>query len=141
MTALTALAIAVFGNISYHLSSRLAPRDVNPFVILTIAYLVAGIAAAMLALRAGPINWATTGRAVLPAATLGLSVLAIEGGFLIAYRLGAPVASSSLLVNACVAIALLLIALVGFGERPSPQAWIGLALVLGGVVVLATAKT
>ena len=84
------LFLIVGSNLFYHLSSRGAAKDVNPFAALVVAYAIAGTVSlalffatargASLAAQARALNWANY--------VLGLAIIGLEGGFICLYRHG-----------------------------------------------------
>lgn len=133
------LGVALLGNCLYHLTSRAAALQGTPFSTLAAVYLLGCIAATLIAVSfegAGPASFGrmmTTPWAVMLAA----AVLMIEVGFLFAYRAGAAISSSSLLVNASVAVILALVGIVALKEPLTWKLALGLALTIAGVVLIA----
>lgn len=136
------LLAAILGNVLYHLSSKAAPAGSSPFTILAVVYLFGFIGTAAMALvLEGPSAAKLGALATKPAVLiLALAVVLIEVGFLYAYRAGAPVSTSSLLVNATVALALAGMSTILFHERINAQMAVGMVVALIGVGLIATAK-
>jgi drug/metabolite transporter (DMT)-like permease len=136
------LAAALFGNILYHLMSRSASAGGKPFTMLAIVYALATGLAVTLAVLAESARPADLLRPLgMPAvAALALAVVMIEAGFLWAYGQGAPVSTSSLLVNAGVAVVLALLGVVLFREGVNARLIGGFALALAGVWLIGTAR-
>ena len=136
------LLAAILGNILYHLSSKAAPTGSSPFTILAVVYLFGFLGSAMMAFALeGPTAAKLGGLATKPAVViLALAVVLIEVGFIYAYRMGAPVSTSSLLVNATVAFALAGIGTILFREGVNAQMAVGMVVALIGVALVATAK-
>lgn len=136
------LLAAIIGNILYHLSSKAAPAGSSPFTILAIVYFFGFAGCAVMALvLEGPTAAKLGGLVSKPAVlVLALAVVLIEVGFLYAYRAGAPVSTSSLLVNATVALALAGMSTILFREGVNAQMAVGMVVALIGVALIATAK-
>jgi drug/metabolite transporter (DMT)-like permease len=135
------LFAALIGNCLYHLSSRGAAQKAPPFATLTAVYLVATALSLVMALSVERATLRTVTNILFAptALLLAAAVVMIEVGFLFAYRANAPIASSSLLVNASVAVILALIGIAVFREGVSGRVLAGMAVTLIGVIVIATA--
>lgn len=136
------LGAAIAGNLLYHLASRGASGSGTPFATLAVVYLMGCIAAAILAVSVESAPLKSFGDVAMRPATLLLAaaVLMIEVGFLYAYRAGAPISSSSLLVNATVAVVLAGVGFLWYKESADWRAAAGLALTVTGVLLLASSR-
>lgn len=140
MNAPIALLIALAGTVLYHLVIRTAPKGLEPFSLLTIVYVSAGLVSLGIAVKFEGFTLQLLSRNLHPSAFgITLSVLMIEAGYLLAYREGAAIGTASLLVNATLAVLLAIIGWVVFRERLSTQAIIGIAITAAGVLTLAFA--
>ena len=132
------LALTIAGNVLYHLSQKSIPAGVHPIVSMVASYLTAIVLSALI-LIAFPLNdsllsevkrlnWATI--------ALGLSIVAVELGFLLAYRAGWRVSLASITSNTTVALVLLPTGVLLFRERVTPANAIGLAFCVIGLVLV-----
>jgi multidrug transporter EmrE-like cation transporter len=133
-----ALLLAVGGGVAYHISAKSIPKDLSPTLILVVAYATAlsisAVAHVSLPFETGP---TAPSRLLHPGVLgLGLGAAMIELGYVLTYRAAWPVSSASVVVNGMVAVLLVAVGFVGFGERLSPARAIGLLLCLGGVWLL-----
>ncbi|MBL8523500.1 MAG: hypothetical protein JNN20_07425 [Betaproteobacteria bacterium] len=139
---LFALAIAVTGQVLYHVTQKSVSPGAHPVVSLIVFYVVAALATLPLFLlfplegalsaELGKLNWAVIG--------VALSIVLIEIGFLLAYRAGGELSSAFVTTAAVVAISTLVIGAAFFGESLSAAKIGGVALCLGGIALL-TSKT
>ena len=132
------LALTIAGNVLYHLSQKSIPAGVHPIVSMVASYLTTIVLSALI-LIAFPLNdsllsevkrlnWATI--------ALGLSIVAVELGFLLAYRAGWRVSLASITSNTTVALVLLPTGVLLFRERVTPANAIGLAFCVIGLVLV-----
>jgi len=134
------ILIIVVSNVLYHVSQKSIPGATHPVIALLATYAVAIVVTAALlpfypvkeplsqALRR--VNWASF--------TLGVTVVGIEIGFLLAYRSGWRISLGSAVSNATVALVLIPIGLLFFGERLSAVNLVGVALCVSGLLLIVT---
>ena len=132
---LIALAIAITGQVLYHVTQKSISASAHPVVSLLAFYVVAALLTlplfwifpmqASLIEEAGKLNWAVYGVAA--------SIVLIEIGFLLAYRAGATLSSAFVLTSAVVTVSTLLIGLAFFNEAISMTKVAGIALCLCGI--------
>ena len=129
------IALVVLGNVVYHLGQRAIPREANPVVATLAAYLVALVATVAtipLLARGVPLGpaWRTlNGSTVL----VGIGIVAVEIGFLLAYRAGWGLSNASITANATVAVMLLGLGVLVFQEPISLARLSGVGLCLAGL--------
>ena len=133
------IAIAIFGNVLYHVSQKSIPASAPPLLSLLVAYAVAFAATAALlpfAPDSPPVaegfrrmNWANV--------VVGIAIVAVELGFLLAYRAGWKISVGSVAVNGAGALLLIPAGLIFFRERPSISNVAGVFLCLAGLFLIA----
>jgi drug/metabolite transporter (DMT)-like permease len=133
-----ALALAVASNVLYHLAQKSIPGGLHPLLSLTVTYLAALAVTLLLwpVYPGGPpslkalaqVNWASF--------AVGVAIVGVEIGVLLAYRAGMRISLGATLINVAVAIVLIPIGLVFFRESLSPANVAGLALCLAGLWLL-----
>ena len=129
------IVLVILGNVLYHLGQRTIPREANAVVATLAAYLVAtvGTLATIPLLARGVhlgsawrvLNWSTV--------LVGVGIVGVELGFLLAYRSGWVLGNASLTANVCVAVALLAVGAVVFREPLSLTRLAGVGLCLCGL--------
>jgi len=135
------LLLVVVSSVVYHVAQKSIPASAPPVASLLVSYAVALLGTlALLVVFPMPagagrsfreLNWAS--------AVIGLAIVGVELGFLLAYRAGWNVSAGAAVSNAVVAALLVPIGLLGFHERLSPVNALGLLLCVAGVL-LAVAK-
>ena len=132
---LPAVAIVVLSTLLYHIAQKSIPAAAPPLLSLLVTYGVA-VAGTLALLPLFPVriplgrglrqlNWSS--------AAVGVAIVGVELGFLLAYRAGWKVSVGSAVTNALVAVLLLPVGLLAFGERLSGINVVGLLLCVAGV--------
>jgi uncharacterized membrane protein len=130
--------LTVVGMVLYHLSQKSVPADVNPFLVIILAYAI-GIALCTVCALAYPgkksllesvrlSNWAVF--------TLGAAAALIELGFLLAYRAGWKISMAAVATNAAAAIALIPIGILVFKDHLSWRNVLGLIFCVFGLAMV-----
>ncbi len=132
------LMLTVGGGVLYHLAAKSVPKHIDASLVLVGAYAAAlcasAIAGAMLPQMSEPVSSARPWHPAILA--LGLGAFLIELGFVLTYRAGWPVSVASLLTSGLVAVLLVPIGMVVFGERLSAANGLGILLCLAGLALL-----
>lgn len=122
----------------YHLAQKTVPTGVHPFAALTVTYaaaLACSLVALAMATRSGlgpelfKVTWVSL--------ALGVGVVALEFGGLMAYRRGWNISTFGLVFNVLTALILLPVGWFFFRERLSTGQWAGAALCLVGLGLMA----
>jgi len=134
------LGLAIAGQIFYQIGQRSVPRDAHPLVVLAIAYFVAGVLCVALALLFGASFSGEKLKSALswPTGLVALSVLAIEVGFLTAYRSGWTIGTGFAVASTSAVLGLALIGKFAFGNPMLPRQLAGLVLSCIAVWLLMT---
>lgn len=130
-----AIALVLLGNVLYHLGLRAIPREANPAVATLAAYLVATVA------TAATLPFLARGVPLLPAARLlnwstvvvGVAIVGIELGYLLAYRAGWTLSTASVTANVSLAVVLLGIGTMAFREPWSLSRGVGVGFCIVGL--------
>jgi hypothetical protein len=132
------LLLVVSGSLVYHAAAKSIPTGVDPAAALVGLYAtaLAGAVVTYALLKSGPIVLQAARFWHPTIAAVGLGALAIELGFLLAYRGAWPVSTASVIANAIVAVLLLPLGALVFGEAVSFDKAVGVLLCLIGVSLL-----
>ncbi|MBO4313596.1 MAG: EamA family transporter [Desulfovibrio sp.] len=133
------MALVICANVLYNVASKSVPGDSDPFAVLLVTYLTAGGLSLLgfylfgahregLALALQKTNWT--------AVALGVSMVALEVGFIYIYRAGWKVSAGSLVANTGLAVALVIVGFAFYKEHISLQQILGMLLATAGVAVL-----
>ena len=124
------IGLTVISNVLYHIAQKVTPTNVNPMLALAVTYATATIVCLAL-LPLFPLtesladslrqrNWASI--------ALGITVVGLELGFLLAYRAGWNIGLGALVSNVAVTLLLLPIGLLFFKEQLTPTNVLGIAV-------------
>ena len=132
------LGLAVLATGLYHIFQKSTPGDVHPFVSLTVTYIVAALASVLLIptlpLNGGllhslrQLNWVSYG--------LGLVLVGLEIGFLLAYRAGWNISLAAVIANVAVTVLLVPVGLFLFREKVSAVNLIGVGVCVVGLIMV-----
>jgi len=130
-----AILLVIAGNVIYHLGQRAIPRDADPVVATLGAYLVAIVVTLVTVPFLAAEGAVRGGWRALNASTLavGAGIVAIELGFLLAYRAGWRLSTASISANATVALVLVGVGAVVYREALTPGRLTGIGLCVVGL--------
>jgi multidrug transporter EmrE-like cation transporter len=137
---LATIAMAIAGQVIYQIGQRAVPRDASPFVVLALAYLVAAALCIALACAFGASVAGTKFRSALswPTWVIALSIVAIELGFLTAYRSGWTIGTAYAVASTATLVSLAFFGRLVLSNPFSLRQLIGLVLSSLTVWLLAT---
>ncbi len=132
------IVLIVGSNIVYNISQKSTPANANPFTALLVTYMTAGLLTgiAMLFFRGyegflrsfGQLNWTS--------AVLGISIVGLELGYLMAYRAGWNISVGSLVANITLALALIPVGIFMYQEGFGLNKLLGIGLCISGLIVI-----
>jgi hypothetical protein len=131
------LAMTIAGNVGYHLLNKTVAPAAHPFASLVATYTVGlVIALAVLAYDAPrgmavslrELNWASYG--------LGVVVISLEVGFLLAYRAGWQVSVAALYSNVAVGLLLLPVGTLLYRETLTISQGAGIVLAIVSLILM-----
>ena len=112
------IALITLANCFYNICTKSTPEQANPFLSLCVTYLTAAAVCISVflfsqsreavSLELSKLNWT--------APTLGLAVVALEVGYILTYRAGWKINTASLVTNIALAILLLFIGFLFYGD-------------------------
>jgi drug/metabolite transporter (DMT)-like permease len=132
------LGLAVVGQVVYQIGQRAVPLDASPLAVLTVAYFAAGLLCLALAWPFGAFASGVHLRSALawPTWIIAISIVAIEVGFLTAYRSGWTLGTAFAACSTATLIALAVVDWLSRGGRLSATQLAGLACSCAGVWLL-----
>jgi len=131
------IAVAVLANVLYHVASKSIAAEQNAFMGLVVNYATALAASTVLffltphekiLVEAARSNWACV--------LMGLAITGVEVSFVMIYRAGGEMSTSSLIVNILIALAMLAVGGVFYHEQITAQKIFGAMLCIAGVIML-----
>ena len=132
------MLLVVVGIVGYQIAQKAVPGGANPFVVIGAAYLAGLLVCAAVVVAARVPVAATLAASWRPAVGVGLAALAIEIGYLLAYRAGWPLSSASLVASVAAAVLLLGVGALALGETLTLRQLAGVACCLVGLALVAS---
>lgn len=137
--SLLPIIFVTIGGVIYHVAQKSVERTASPLAVVIYAY-ATGI---LLCLVAGMFDsawetgWLSPGQIDGAVLGVGFGAVLIEVGFLLTYRSGWNLSSTSVVSNIATALVLLPVGLIFFREPLSLRKLVGIAFCLTGIVLLA----
>lgn len=132
------IALATFCSALYHVIQKLTPVGANPALTLFVTYATSTVFSLGLLflypLKDGltvslrQLNWTSVG--------LGVVLVGLELGFLLAYRANWNLAYAGLIANVVVALIFVPVGLLAFKERITPVNILGVLVCIGGLALI-----
>ena len=134
------ILIIISSNIVYNISTKAAPKKINQFAVLVVAYFIATIISLLIlfitskgsvSVAIGEItktNWSSY--------ILAIGIVALEFGYLSAFKVGWQISKCSIVANICLAIVLVIIGALFYKEKISLNHLIGMGLCISGLIVM-----
>jgi len=136
------IILTVISNVLYHIFLKVLPAGVHPAISLVIVY-GSALAVCLLYLLLFP-----PAEGWLPSlqktswvnAAVGLAIVGLELGFILAYRAGWNLSLAGIVSASAVAVILLPIGVLAFHEKLTPLNLLGVALCIGGLLLVNLGK-
>jgi len=132
------IALVVLSNVVYQICAKSVPGEMNPFASLTVTYLVAAAASAVLFFLIGQndslikeyakLNWAPF--------VLGIVIIGLETGWLYAYKAGWQVSTAFIVQSAFLASVLLFVGFFLYHESLTWNKLVGVVICLIGLIFI-----
>ena len=133
-----AVCLTVASNVLYHVAQKSIPGGAHPLTSLIVTYLVALVVTLLLwpFYPGGRPTWRSLGALNWTSVAVGVAIVGVEMGVLLAYRAGWRVSVRSTVVNVALVVVLMPVGLLIFGERLTAANAAGLVLCLAGLWLL-----
>ena len=129
------ILIVVGANTFYNISTKSTPQGIDPFASLTITYLALSLL--MFFVTGEQKNLLTEfSKANWTSFLLGISVVALEFGYISIYRAGWKVSTASLVANISLACVLLFVGILLYKEALSFKQLAGMAICVFGLILM-----
>ena len=132
------VALVVFSNVFYNLSTKCTSPQANPFLSLTITYIVAAVVSFLAFCTTGQVQRIGTEITKLNCFSyiLGLSIIGLEVGYIYMYRVGWKISTGSLVANISLACILLFVGMLLFKEHITIRQIIGVCVCIFGLILI-----
>ena len=130
--------IVVLSNTFYNICTKSTPSNVNAFGTLMLTYITAAILTGIIflflvkpenaILELSKVNWTSI--------VLGIAIVGLELGYIFMYRSGWKVSSGALVANICLAIALLFVGAILYGENINVKQVLGIFICIAGLFLI-----
>jgi len=132
------IVLIVASNVVYNICQKSTPDKVNPFAALLVTYLTAAVLTGVVFLfyktdkgimeSVKELNWTSI--------TLGIAVVGLEIGYLMAYRAGWNISVGSLVANILLALMLIPVGVLFYHEGFGANKIIGAVLCIFGLIMI-----
>jgi uncharacterized membrane protein len=130
------LILVICSNLIYHNTAKNTPSEANPFLSIGISYIISTIITFGLFFISGgnlakdiqKLNWTSY--------ILGIAIVGIELGYILMYRTGWKISSSSLIANICATTLLIFISIFWYKELLSLKQVLGIICCMVGLVLV-----
>ena len=133
------ILIVVAANTIYNISAKSVPPEVNSFASLAVSYTVAAVlSVAMFFITAENKNLvAELSKTNWTALALGISIVALECGYICIYRAGWKISVATLIANISLACVLLVVGVLLYKEVISLKQVAGIIISAAGLILIA----
>lgn len=131
------ILLIVAANTFYNITTKKTPSDANAFLSLAVTYTCAAVVSFIifalgykdgLTAELKKLNWTSF--------ALGIIIIGLEFGYILAYRSGWDVSKAPLVSNCALAVVLIFVGILVFRETVTPKQIIGMAVCIAGLVIV-----
>lgn len=132
------IVLVILSNVIYNVAQKSTPKGANPFTALLVTYITAAVITIILSFfykteesffsSFTKLNWTSV--------ALGVAIVGLEFGYLLAYRAGWNISVGSLVANIALAIILIPVGVLAYKEGFELHKIVGVVLCLAGLVVI-----
>ncbi len=133
---LAPMGLTICASLLYHVTQKMIPRAINPFLSLVITFSTAALLCLIAFLFMSRLNSEALANLNWASVALGFAVLGIDFGYLLAYRTGWRINKASVVCNVSVALMLVPIGYLLYREGLSRQSVAGICLCVVGLFLL-----
>ena len=131
------ILLAIIGSLLYHLFQKITPADVHPMVAFVVTYATSTVLSILMiplfpmstsfAETIKKVNWVSI--------ALGIAIVGVEVGYLLAYRAGWQISLAAIVSNVAVAVLLVPVGALLFREKLGTVNYVGIILCVLGLVM------
>ncbi|MCX7711304.1 MAG: EamA family transporter [Clostridia bacterium] len=135
---IVSIALAIVANVFYYIFQKSTPHQVNPLAALMVTYFTAMVTCMVIfpfypdregfLVSLKKVNWASI--------SLGVAVVGLEMGFLLAYRAGWNISTAGVFANVIVALILIPVGIYLFKEHLNLMNAAGILLCILGLMLI-----
>ena len=128
----------VFSGLLYHIAQKSTFLEVDPFLTLSVSYAIALVLTLVIyfffsektsfALSSRYFHWPTLG--------LGVALVGLELGFLLAYRAGWDISLGALFTTSMLSLLLIPVGILFYSEEMTLHKWLGVGFCLAGLYLI-----
>ncbi|MBR5504229.1 MAG: EamA family transporter [Methanobrevibacter sp.] len=132
------ILLVIFSNTVYNICTKSTPSNVNAFGTLMITYITAAILTAIIFvflvkpenvfIELSHVNWTSV--------VLGMAIVGLELAYIFAFRAGWKVSSASLVANIGLAIVLIFVGAILYGENITIKQLSGILICIVGLFLI-----
>ncbi|MGE5380581.1 MAG: EamA family transporter [Methylocystaceae bacterium] len=132
------IALVVVSNVVYNICQKSTPQNANPYIALLVTYLTAALLTLIIYQfnKADKGFWASLGDLNWTSLALGVTIVGLEIGFLMAYRVGWNISVGFLVANTFVAVMLIPVGILLYHEGFELSKVLGVVLCLAGLIMI-----